>query len=74
MENLVANKSDCITVHGGTNDMTNDINSLNSVKKIIKQKNSSNMKLVFTSMLPRKDKRGISKKVTDNQYLTADTS
>ena len=54
--------------------MTNNINSLNSVKKIIKQKSSSNMKLVFTSMLPRKDKRGISKKVTDNQYLTADTS
>ena len=36
MENLVADKPDCIIVHAGKNEITNDINSSNSVKKIVK--------------------------------------
>ena len=65
--NLVADKPDCIIIHAGTNDITNGINSLNSVKKIVKdvKKSSPNTKLVFSSILIRKDKKGISKKVTD---------
>ena len=35
--NLVADKPDCIIIHAGTNDITNGINSLNSVKKIVKK-------------------------------------
>ena len=33
IENLVADKPDCIIIHAGTNDITNGINSLNSVNK-----------------------------------------
>ena len=67
IENLVADKPDYIIIHAGTNDITKGINSLNSVKKIVKdvKKSSPNTKLVFSSILIRKDKKGISKKVTD---------
>ena len=43
------------------------MNSLNSVKKILKdvKKSSPNTKLVFSSILLRKDKKDISKIVTD---------
>ena len=65
--NLVADKPDCIIIHAGTNDIINGINSLSSVKKIVKhvKKSSPNTKLVFSNILIRKDKKGISKKVTD---------
>ena len=33
LDTLVASKPDCIIIHAGTNDFTNGINSLNSVKK-----------------------------------------
>ena len=67
MENLVADKPDCIIIHVGKNEITNDINSSNSVKKIVKNvnKSSPNTKLIFSSILLRKDKKYISKKVTD---------
>ena len=67
IENLVADKSDCSIIHTGTNDIFNGINSLNSVKKIVKdvKKSSPNTKLVFSSILLRKDEENISKKVTD---------
>ena len=32
-ENLIGDKPDCIIIHAGTNDITNGINSSNSVKK-----------------------------------------
>ena len=61
IKNLVADKP------AGTNDVANGINSLNSVKKIVKnvKKSSPNSKLVFSSKLLRKDKKDISKKVSD---------
>ena len=67
MANLLADKPDCIIIHAGRNDITNGINSLNSVKKIVEnvKKSSPNTKLVFSSILLRKDKKDISKKVTD---------
>ena len=34
--NQTADKPDCIIIHAGTTDITNGINSLNSVKKIVK--------------------------------------
>ena len=45
MENLVADKPDCIIVHAAANDITNDIISLNSAKIIVKtvKKNSANI-------------------------------
>ena len=39
VETLVAEKPDCIIIHAGTNDIVNGINSLNSVKKILKKSN-----------------------------------
>ena len=84
IEDLVADTPDCIIIHAGTNDITNGMNSLNSVKKIVKdvKKSSPNTKLVFFSILIRKDKKGISKKVTDinsrlkkkKHLLSAETS
>ena len=67
IENLVADKADCIIIHAGRNDITNGINSLNSVKNIVKdvKKSSPNTKLVFSSILLRKDKKVISTKMTD---------
>ena len=65
-------KLDCLLVHIGTNDLTINVNLLNSVKKMVKKvKNSSpNTKLVFSSVILRKDKKDISKKVGEtNQRL-----
>lgn len=58
MENLVADKLDCIIIHEGANDITNAINFLNSVKKMVKtvKKNFSNTKFIFSSILIRKKK------------------
>ena len=36
MKNVFADKPDCIIIYAGKNDITNGINSLNSVKKIVK--------------------------------------
>ena len=49
------------------NNITNGINSLNSENKIVKnvKKSSPNTKLVFSSLLRRKDKKDFSKNVTD---------
>ena len=57
-ENLVADKPDWVIIHAGTSDISNGINSLNSVKKIVKdlKKSSPNTKVVFSSILLRKDK------------------
>ena len=67
IENLIADKPGSIIIHAETNDMTNSINTLNSVKKMVKneKKSSPNTKPVFSSILLRKDKNDISKKVTD---------
>ena len=49
----------------GTNDLTNNVNLLNSVKKMFKKvkNSSSNTKLVFSSVILCKDKKDISKEV-----------
>ena len=62
---LLKVEPDCLLVHVGTNDLTNNGNLLNLVKKmVIKVKNSSpNTKLVFSSVILRKDKKYIWKKL-----------
>ena len=64
---LVTDKPDCTIVHAGTNDITKGINSLNSVNKIVKKvkQTSSNTKLVFSSLITRKDKKDLDEKVQD---------
>ena len=65
IDNLLKVKPDCLLVHIGTNDLTNNVNLLNSVKKMVnKVKNSSpNTKVVFSSVILRKEKKDILKKV-----------
>ena len=67
VDTLVTDKPDCIIVHAGTNDITKGINSLNSVKKIVKKvkQTSPNTKVVFSSLITRKDKKDLDKKVQD---------
>ena len=67
LDTLVASKPDCIIIHAGTNDLTNGINSLNSVKKNVKKvkQASANTKVVFSSLITRKDKIDLDKKVQD---------
>ena len=72
IDGLLKVKPDCLLVHVGTNDLTNKVDLLISVKKMVKKvKNSSpNTKLVFSSVILRKDKKDISKKVGEtNQRL-----
>ena len=69
---LLKVKPDCLLLHVGTNDLTNYVNFLNSVKKMVKKVKSSspNTKLVFSSVILRKDKKDISKNVGEtNQRL-----
>ena len=51
VDKLVADKPDCVNVHADTNDITKEINSLNHLKKIVKnvKQTSPNTKVVFTS-------------------------
>ena len=50
-------KINTLIVHAGTNDLTNNINTLRSVKKICEKtkKISPNTKIVFSSIIFRKD-------------------
>ena len=61
----VADKPERIIIHALT--LQKVINSLSSVEKIVKnvKKNSPNTKLAFSTILLRKYKKDISKKVTD---------
>ena len=67
VEKLVAEKPDCIIIHAGTNDIINGINSLNSVKKFVKKvkQTSPNTKVVFSSLITRKDTKDLGKEVQD---------
>lgn len=54
-------------MYAGTNCITNGINSFKSVKKIAKKVKefSPNTKIVFLSLITRKDKRDLDKEVQD---------
>ena len=67
LDTLVASKPDCIIIHAGTNDLTSGINSLNSVKEIVKEvkQASANTKVAFSSLILRKDKKDLDKRVQD---------
>ena len=56
-----------LIVHVGTNDLTNNINTLRSVKRICEntKKISPNTKIVFSSIIFRKDRRDIEKQRID---------
>ena len=56
-----------LIVHVGTNDLTNDVNLLNNVKKIIikTKKKSLNTVVSFSNIITRKDKRSLEKLHSD---------
>ena len=56
---------DQIIIHAGTNDLTNDHNYLNNVKKIVKmvRETCKNTKLCFSSLICRTDRKDINEKV-----------
>ena len=63
---LVKSKADCLIVRTGTNDLSNGKNLLNQAKKkIVTQvkKVFQNTKIVFSSIIIRKDRKNIDKKV-----------
>ena len=66
IDQLVKSKPDCLIAHTGTNDLANGTNLLNQMKKIVKQvkKVSQSTKIVFLSIIIRKDRINIDKKVS----------
>ena len=56
-----------LIVHVGTNDLTNDVNLLNNVKKIVTKtkKKSPNTVVTFSNIITRKDKRSLEKLRSD---------
>ena len=66
IDQLGKSKPDCLIVHAGANDLANGTNLLNQAKKIVKQikKVSQNTKIVFSSIIIRKDPKNIDKKVS----------
>ena len=70
MENLdvlMKNKPDNMLIHVGTNDITNGVNLLNSVRKIVKQVSEifPRTTVTFSSILVRKDKLNVVKPLMD---------
>lgn len=65
VEQLESSKLDCLIVHVGTSDLSKQINTLHSVKKIIQNvpKASRNTRVVFSNLIVRKDNSNLSKKI-----------
>ena len=69
VDDLLKHKPDDIVIHVGTNDMTNEVNLLNSVKKNAKQVSDISPKttIAFSSIIVRKDKKHIEKPQKDTK-------
>ena len=63
MDVILDDKPKSIIVHVGTNDLTNDVNLLNNVKKIVNKTNkkSANTKSCFSDVIIRTDKQNLEK-------------
>ena len=64
LEDFIKGKPDNLIVHVGTNDIANNVNLLNNVKKIFRKvsKDSSSTQLAFSFIICRKDKNNLEKK------------
>ena len=72
VDDLLKNKPDDIVIHAGTNDITNRVNLLNSVKKIVKQVSdiSPGTTVTVSSIIVRKDKKHVANPLADaNPHL-----
>ena len=69
IDDVLNQKPESLTVHVGTNDLINDINLLNNIKKIVTKtrQKSLNTLLIFSNIIIRKDKRNL-------ERLRADTN
>ena len=69
LDDLLKVRPDCLLVHVGTNDQTNNVNLLNSVKTMVKKvkNSSSNTNIVFSSVILCKCKKDISKEVGETK-------
>ena len=67
IDDVLNKKPASLIVHVGTNDLTNDINLLSNVKKIVNKTNktSPNTVLTFSSIIFRKDKKNLEKTRAD---------
>ena len=72
IDDVLDKKPESIIIHVSTNDLTNDINLLSNIKKIVNKTNkiSPNTILNFSNTIIRKDKRHIEKTRADtNSWL-----
>ena len=69
VHDLLKDKPDDIVIHVGTNDITNGVNLLNSVKKIVKQVSDISPRTTIrsprSSIIVRKDKKHVEKPLID---------
>ena len=63
----IKGKPDDLIVHVGTNDIANNVNLLNNVKKIFRKvsKDYPSTQLAFSSIIVRKDKENLEKKTIE---------
>ena len=71
IDDVLNKKIASLIVHVGTNDLTNDINLLSNVKKIVNKTNktSPNTVLTFSNIIFRKDKKNLKSRVDANSRL-----
>ena len=64
---IIKEKPDKLIVYDGTNDITNNVNHLTNVKKILNKvsKELPSTAITFSSIINRKDKTNVQKTLTD---------
>ena len=67
IDDILEHHPKSLVVHVGTNDLTNDANLLNNVKKIVNKtkKKSPNTVVSFSNIIVRKDRQNLEKKQSD---------
>jgi lysophospholipase L1-like esterase len=73
---VLRRKPDVIIIHGGTNDLTNDVDTAKNIERIIRnvKRVSPKTSLVLSSVVVRKDREDLAKKVIElNEKLKAIT-
>ena len=67
LDDLIKGKPDDLIAHVETNDIANNVNLLNNVKKIFRKasKDSPSTQLPFSSIIVRKDKKNLEKNIIE---------
>ena len=67
LDNLIKHQPESVVIHADTNDLTNGINMLNNVKKIVKELMTKlpKVKIPFSGLITRNDKKILDKNVTE---------